>query len=305
MKNYLEKLEKVLSRYENVTILGHDNFDVDSVLAGIMLSNLLTFLGIKNKFAIQEEVKENETFSLIKEILGINIKKYQSTTENELRILFIEDHYCSKQKGKVVACLDHHPTSDKIVDSYEFYYYRDSCSTSFLVYELMLAAGYKLSTLEAKMLIVSMMVDTVSFRSEKTIEAEKQEAKMLADIFGFDYAEIEKKCLCITPIEKFSVERIAKNGLKFYNYKGHIVKSSYVQLDGLEKAEVDTWLQQILKYASAEKLAMWVFIIFDCKCNKTIEYRITSQKTEKIEYEGILSRGANIMPNIEKYFSKN
>ena len=47
---------------------------------------------------------------------------------------------------------------------------------------------------------------------------------------------------------------------------------------------------------------MWVFIIFECKNNITYEYRVTEKGLEKILSEGILSRGTNIMPKIEKLF---
>ena len=44
---YLENLKKVCDTDETITILGHDNIDVDSFLSGILLSNLLNYLKIK------------------------------------------------------------------------------------------------------------------------------------------------------------------------------------------------------------------------------------------------------------------
>ena len=47
---------------------------------------------------------------------------------------------------------------------------------------------------------------------------------------------------------------------------------------------------------------MKVFIIFEMKTNKTIEYRITLENVTITEHKGILSRGKDIMPKIEEIF---
>ena len=51
-----------------------------------------------------------------------------------------------------------------------------------------------------------------------------------------------------------------------------------------------------------EKLKMQVFIIFAIKDNKTYEYCVTKNSVNEIIHEGILSRGKDIMPEIEKSF---
>lgn len=302
MTNF-EKLQKVLKNYEKVTIIGHDNIDVDAFISGVLLSNLLNFLKIENEFLILEEVKEDETYHIIKEMFGIDMKKYYSEHEDESRNLFLEDHYSTVHAGKVIACLDHHLTEDGIVNDYSFYYSRISCSTSYMVYELMIEAGYKISKEEAKMILISMMIDTVSFRSRKTIESEVFKAKELAEQYDLNFEELEKYCLCLTPIDTFSVEQIINNGYKYYNYYGKKVKSSYIQVYGNpEKSKIIDWIYNILGRLKSEKLYMWVFIVFECKNNITYEYRVTEKGVEKILSEGILSRGTNIMPKIEKLF---
>ena len=60
-----------------ITILGHDNIDVDSVVSGILMSKLLDFLKIENQFAILEEVKRNETYEILEELLGIDMKQWE------------------------------------------------------------------------------------------------------------------------------------------------------------------------------------------------------------------------------------
>lgn len=301
---YLENLKKALNTDETITILGHDNIDVDAFLSGILLSNLFNYLEIKNKFIILEEVKEGETYQIIKELFGIDMKEYYSEKEDSSRKLFLQDHYETIHEGKVIACIDHHPTSQKI--EYPFYYSRLSCSTSYMVYELMKEAGYEISAKEAKMILVSMMIDTVSFRSAKTVEYETYIAKQIAEEHELDYEEIEKYCLCLTPIEEMSYEEIVNNGFKYYNYNGNKVKSSYVQLySKLPQKILNILIDTIKELVEEENLQMWVFILFDCKENKTYEYRVKAraEECEVHKYGGILSRGTNIMPKIEKLFN--
>lgn len=300
---YLENLKKACDTDETITILGHDNIDVDSFLSGILLSNLLNYLKIKNEFIILEEVKEDETYRIVKELLGIDMKEYYSGKEDSSRKLFLQDHYETIHEGKVVACIDHHPTSRKI--EYPFYYSRRSCSTSYMVYEIMKEAGYEISDEEAKMILVSMMIDTVSFRSAKTVEYETNIAYQIAEEYKLNYDEIEKYCLCLTPIEEMSYEEIVNNGFKYYNYNGNKVKSSYVQLySKLPQRILYILIDIIKKLMEEENLQMWVFILFDCKENKTYEYRVKAgtEECEMHKYAGILSRGTNIMPEIERLF---
>jgi len=46
-KQRIEQLKAILEEKE-ITILGHDNIDVDATLSGMLLSNLLNFLCIEN-----------------------------------------------------------------------------------------------------------------------------------------------------------------------------------------------------------------------------------------------------------------
>ena len=301
---YLENLKKALNTGETITILGHDNIDVDAFLSGILLSNLLNYLRIKNEFIILEEVKEDETYRIVKELFGIDMKEYFSGKEDSSRKLFLEDHYKTVHAGKVFACIDHHPTCEKI--EYPFYYSKLSCATSYMVYELMKEAGYEISAEEAKMILVSMMIDTVSFRSAKTVEYETNIAYQIAEEYGLIYEELEKYCLCLTPIEEMSYEEIVNNGFKYYNYNGNKVKSSYVQLySRLPQRILGILIDTIKELMEKENLQMWVFILFDCKENKTYEYRVKAgtEECEMHKYGGILSRGTNIMPKIEKLFN--
>ena len=287
---------------KNITIISHDVYDVDSIMSGILLSNLLKFLNIDNQFVILQKIKEDDTFTMIKELFDISLYVFFDI-EDKFRNLFLVDHYETKHLGNVIACIDHHPTTTKI--EYPYYYCRHSCSTSYLIYELMQEFGYEIDIEEAKMIIFSMMTDTVVFRSEKTVKSEIIVAKNLAKKYNIDYSFLEKYSLCITDINNMSLDEIVHYGLKEYLFNDKSVKSSYVQLWDLpNRKEIKIWLDTIGNLVEKENLAMWVFIIYDLKYNDTYEYHILKNNEYKyiLTLDKILSRGTNIMPRIEKIF---
>ena len=286
---------------KEITILGHDNIDVDATLSGILLSKLLRFLGISSEFCILEKVKENETYQIIREAIGINMKAWQKEGEKADRNLFLVDHYETLHKGKVVACLDHHPTNQK--KEYPFYYIRKSSATAYLIYEMMKEANYPLTKEEAMMIVVAMMIDTTAFRSTKTVANEVEQAKEIAKKYQLDYASLEKYCLCLTPIQKMTTEEIISNGQKWYSYQGKKVGSSYLQLEELPKEEeLKGWLTALVEKRKETESDMLVFLIFESNHNKTYEYQIMEDCIKEIIQRNILSRGQNIMPLVERRY---
>ena len=191
---------------KKVTILGHDNIDVDATLSGILMSRLLDFLGIENEFCILEKVKENDTYEIIREMFGMDMRKWEKVGEDKKRNLLLLDHYETIHAGNVIACIDHHPNNAG--KKYHFMYTRNACAAAFLIYEIMLEVGYPIGEEEAKMIIVSMLVDTTAFRSSKTIKEEADQAKVLATEFHLDYGVLEKYCLCLTPITSLPLMRL-------------------------------------------------------------------------------------------------
>lgn len=311
MTNGIDSLERAKEKAEmlvttlkgkKVTIIGHDNIDVDAALSGILLSKLLDFLQIENEFCILEEVKEDDTYEIVKDLIGIDLKEYQGK-EEEHRNLFLVDHYETIHNGNVLGIIDHHPTKQQ--KNYNFMYVRNSCATAYMIYEIMKAMNFPISKKEAKMILVAMMVDTISFRSSKTIKEEVEQAKVLAKQYELDYDYWEKQGLCLTPIDKFDTQQIISNGQKWYNYAGNKVGSAYLQLYGMpNKEQIQEWLYNLKIKLKEIGSDMLVLVIFETKSSKTYEYQIMNDCIKEIVSEGILSRGKNIMPLIEERYLK-
>ena len=307
MLQRLNLLKQSLANKAEVSIIGHDNIDVDAFLSGVLLSRLLKFLNVNANFIILQPIKKNDTYEIISDLTDINMYSYEENSEDESRNLFLVDHYETTHKGKIVGCIDHHPTEKE--NTYVFSYVRNSSASAYLVYELMKVANYPITAEEAKLIIISMMVDTTAFRSSKTILEEVEAAKLLAKEFNLDYKYLEKYCLCLTPIEKMNVDQITSNGQKQYDYNGHKVQSAYLQLYGIpDEVTMNKWLDYLNNKVADEttNIEMIVFIIFDTKSNITYEYQVMQYCIKKIIHNGILSRGKDIMPKIERrYCNKN
>jgi len=285
-----------------ITCIGHDKIDVDSFFSGFLLSKLLCYLGIRSEFIILDSVQLDDTYHVIKNVTGIDIRSFASTEEKKSRNLFLVDHYETKHAGTVIGCIDHHPTLQENV--YPFSYVKNSCAATYIVYELMKEANYPLTAKEITYVVLAMLVDTVAFQSTKTVPEEVIIAQKLAKLFHLDYNYLKRMSLCLTPIETMNIAEITSNGQKNYNYNGHKVISSYVQLYGTPCEEtIQNWIHHIKETVITNNLDLAVFIIFDTENSKTYEYQISRNLCDRIVHNIILSRGKNIMPKIESKFS--
>lgn len=299
-KFYLKQLLEILNQKE-ITILAHDNIDIDAALSGILLSRLLDFLGIKNTFKILEHVKTDETYTVLKELIKIDLKDFESISdgENESATLFLVDHYKTTHLGNVIGNIDHHPTIQHL--NVSFSYTKNSSATAYLVYELMQEAKYPITKQDALMIVTAMMADTVCFKSSKALPKEIEIAKQIADSFNLDWSQIEKYALCPTSIEKMTLNEIVTNGYKEYEFSGFKVASAYVQLAKLNDTSIiEKWLQELTFNINFNTLKMYIFLVFDIENKKTYEYQITRECVKEIIHYAIISRGKDVMPRIEK-----
>lgn len=295
MFNYLKGKE--------VTILGHDNIDVDSCISGILLSKLFTFLGIKNKFIILDKKIDKDTYNCLLK-LGYDLNKFQSNSISES--VFLVDHHITTHSNNVVGCIDHHPTIQEL-DNYKFYINYKSSSCAKLIYDLMESSNYPLTKEDALLTIHSIFFDTCSLTSTKLILSDKNWAIRKIKEFGFDYDEVETDGFCLTDLGD-NINTLSKNGMKEYCYKNQIVKSSYIQVNynisDIRENKINpiiTYLSNIVKNTN---IYLWVFLIVDFKNMKTYEYQIYEHKTIEKIHNGILSRGIDIMPKIEQEIYK-
>ena len=280
-------------KYKNkeITILSHDNPDVDSIISGFLMEKLLRSKGYKANYIIPDKIIDEESSALCLKY-GIDPKNYQGIVPKN-PTLFLVDHYKTTIDGKVIGIIDHHPTIEDI--ECETYINKPSSSTAMIIYCL----DPSLFGIEdIKKVIIANFVDTNCFTSTKAIQTDKEWTLSICQDNGLDYEQLYKDGLCLTDISNLSKASI--HGEKSYNYSGNKIKSSYIQVNNIDdntlKKIVDILRQRLID----EGLNMWVFIIHDMKQLKSNAYLITKDTCEVINYNTITSRGTTIMPFIEK-----
>ena len=152
--------------------------------------------------------------------------------------------------------------------------------------------------------ILAAMLDTASFNSTKAKQEDKIWVMNKCDELNLNYEKLHKIGLYLTPLIDLDVCSV--NGLKKYNYNGHMVESSYVQIDNDDKnnSKIEKIIETLKGYVKIHKLDMFVFIVHNMIDLKTTTYKITLDNIEVTKYDKYTSRGNDIMPSIEKQFIK-
>lgn len=300
ISNNLKKLND-LKKYEIVSIIPHDNVDVDAILSSILFSKLLDFLRVSNEIIVFDKKISKDTLYVL-DLFGIDITRYMVDKELERRNLFLIDHYKSIHSGHIVGCIDHHPNSEVL--DYIIYDNRKTCATACTIYRYMLEVGMPVDSTMVEMLAYAMLVDTSGFLSNKTVKEETLGLLKLLEEYGLDYGKIRDISCLYTDIYNMSINEITYNGLKTYNFKRGKINASYSQLKGCIDEEMkNNILINIRDIVISERLLLWIFIVYALEEEKTYVYIVFHKFMVSIVYKGILSRGNDIMPIFEKMYN--
>ena len=297
--NYLNNILQIC-KDNSITIMPHDSADVDSIISSILLSRLFNFFNITNNICILDRNIGKDTKNILAD-LGYDVKDFFVESEDKNRKLFLLDHYETCHSGEVIGIIDHHFTTSNIESI--FYLYKESSATAYIIYKLMEVANIPIDRNDIILLAYAMLVDTSCFKSPKTIESEKDELRILCLKNNLNFEKIKESSLALTDIMRMSVHEIIQNGLKKYTFSGKNIQSSYVQITGDLNIELlEKIFLNITKQLYQNNVYLWIFIVFDMEQEKTKVYYVTKDSIQTKIYDAILSRGKNIIPEVEEYF---
>lgn len=302
MNSNLEKI-MALSKDTIISILPHDNPDVDAILSSVLLSKLLDFLGYENKIAILDKKISQDTIYIC-DLAGVNPKDFMVSSLNKDSNIFIIDHYSCNYSNKIIGCIDHHPIEK--IPKYHIYEFRNSCSTANIIYSFMLEIGMPITKEIVMLLGYAMLVDTSGFTSNKTVKEQAEKLPSLLKSFGLDYDNMRKESFLYTDIYNMEMHDIINNGAKVYTYSKGIVKSSYLQLENVidKKTILDILLEIKNELETSNLFDLWIYIIYSIENKETICYYLKpNQVIIQKKFNCILSRGNDIMPSIERIYN--
>lgn len=285
---------------EDIIIIGHQNPDVDSIVSGIVLSKYLKYRGFNCSYIIPDNFIDKESSQILSNF-GIECEIYQNHIPENSQLILI-DHHETIYNGDILAIIDHHPTIKKI--DCPIYINKKSSSTSKLIYDIIQDEDASFLTKDIiELIIVAMLVDTCSFKSSKTNPEDISWTKNICNKLDLDFEKLKEVGYCLTDLQNPIISSI--NGFKQFIYCDTLVKTSYIQCNSFDFDKINDNIEILKNKVKEEKdIFMWVFLVLDIKNEKTLEYRIYSNKVDLLEHDFLASRGSNIMPEIELLINK-
>lgn len=281
---------------ENISIIGHDNPDIDSILSGILLEKLLVYLGVNANFTILDNYIDETIISILKKF-NIDVSKYMCSTLQSSVILV--DHHKTKHIASVVGIIDHHPTIQNI--SCNLYLNEPSPSTTLHIYNLMVKHNYPISKKIIELVVLGAYTDTCSLKSSKVLDKDRQFIHTLINKYDLNANVLYEEGLLLRDLKTMKFEHIFKNALKDYTFGDVNIKSSYLRLGNI--SEINFIISDLIAAAKKEikytPIKKWVFVIVALKEEKTLEITVSEEFIERQIYNNILSRGKDIIPKIE------
>lgn len=282
-----------------IIILGHKNPDVDSIISGYLLSSYLRYKKFDVSYVIPDEEIDEETLEILN-ICSVDTKVFSCGVSKSSKLILV-DHHETKFKNEVIAVIDHHPTIKQF--NYPVYINKLASSTTKHIYDIVSNECPEYITRRfVELVVIGMAVDTCSFRSSKSKPGDKEWVIEMCEKYDLNVENIMKIGDCIT--DTSDIYKASIHGYKGYNYFGKSIGTSYIQVRDIDENTLNLILNVLKNKVTDNSLRMWIFIVVDMLNSTSKVYKISNNKIDTEEYDFIISRGSNIMPEVEKLMSK-
>ena len=282
--------EKIKEK-EPITIVGHENADLDSLLSAYFLSLLFSFKGISNKIKFRDSFREPELI-----YSGINYDVFETGVKKE-DVLFLVDHYIPCE-NEVVGCIDHHPGACVFPEKENFFEIRSS-SCAKIIFDLMLKEGMEETKDLVFKTIMSIYGDTLSLTLEsKVVPNDKIWIKQKIEEYGFSESDFVPAGLRLTDINKPCSEVLKNKYKTFFSSSGTKMATSIICMEYMpDSVFLSNLFTQISKNLHLSDTNSWILVILCLRERKSIVCDVFKNNNIKINYyDKIVSRGRDILP---------
>ena len=295
MSERTENLRQLLSAASGrIAVTGHDGADVDSVISCVLVQRLLARWNIPCRIALNAPDKQSRR---VLEKFGIDVQALEGETKPD-DCLILVDHHQSERAGKVVACIDHHPTDYPPDDPYV--QIEDSGACAVMVLRLMHEAGVDVTPEDERLAIAALYLDTIALRSAKITKEEAAWGEREARRLGLDEAWLVQEGMGLSDMS-LPAQTLAMLGKKRFQYGDRVVLSTYVQTDAMTDEKLDEILNLQREAMAREQADLWVFLVHDPRRGRSTQYNLTPDgRAERIAYDYLASRGKDVMPRVER-----
>ena len=298
MSERTEKLRSLLEKAAQETrivITGHDNPDVDSVASCVLMQRLLARMGIAAEIVLATRADGQSRRVMPR--FHVNPDGYTGQTQ-ESDALILVDHHQPLHKGRVIACIDHHPTD--FPPDYPYTQIDPSGACAVMALHLMEEAGVPVTDDDRALAVTALYLDTIALRSTKIPPQEAAWGRQQAAALGLDEGWLNAEGMRLRDMSA-PAEELAMLGKKTYDFGGSRVISTYVQTHGVGKEKLQEILSVIRAALIKESADLWVFLVHDPVDGCSTQYDVEPDGTvNEYQYGMLASRGKDVMPRVER-----
>ena len=297
--NQAERLREAAMRAAadggRVTIIGHDTPDVDSVASSVLMHALLTHWSIPSRIVLP--TCADAQVERVMPALGVHTDAMNGMLTEEDTLVLV-DHHQARHPGRVVSCVDHHPTD--YPPDYPYVQIEPCGACALLVLRLMKQAGMRITEDQLRLAVTAAYLDSVALRSEKIAAKEAAWARKQARALGMEEAWLIREGLGLRDMS-LPPEELAMTGRKEYDFGGRRVVSTYVQTDAMTQSLLNAILKALHAQLRLSGADLWVFLVHDPLAMRSTRYDVAPDgRVTVTEYGMLASRGKTVMPEVER-----
>ena len=278
-----------------ITILGHQNPDIDSIVSGLLVEYFINnYTSYQGEFVIPDGNLDKSTKTICQKY-NIPYQAHQKEMPKDSEALILVDHHEREIEGKkIVAIFDHHPTTKEITAP--IYINKKISSTT----TLLTKGNEEYFPKELiELAILAAYVDTASFNSTKARLEDKEWVETLTKKLGFNQVKLYETGLALTDLS--NLKEAAFECLKKYKIANKNVEVSAIQINDIDccQKELAKIKEIIIDYFIKNNLDVYILIIHDMNKMQSTAYKIFKDGIEIDQYDKYTSRGNVIIPKLE------
>ena len=282
-----------------LVITGHDRADVDSAAGCVLMQRLLAAWGIKSDIVLCEPDRQS---SRVMARFGVDVQALAGGTAPEDALILV-DHHQTAHAGRVIACIDHHPT--EAPPDFPYVQIGDSGACTVMVLHLMREAGVPVTPEDERLAVTALYLDTIALRSAKISPEEAAWGEAQARRLGLDEDWLRREGMGLMDM-RLPARELAMLGKKVYIFGAKRVLSTYVQTDAMTQEKLDAILDVLREEIVRERADLWVFLVHDPVRLRSTEFDLTQDgQVRTIPYDVLISRGRDVMPRVEHEMRKD
>lgn len=277
-----------------IVITGHDRADVDSVASCVLMQRLLAAWQIPAEIVLHEPDRQSRR---VMQRFGVDAAALAGETAESDGLILV-DHHQSAHPGRVIACVDHHPTD--YPPAYPYVQIEDCGACAVMALHLIQEAGVPVTAEDERLAITALYLDTIALKSAKISKEEAVWGEAEAGRLGLDEDWLRREGMGLRDMS-LPAQELAMLGKKRYAFGQRLVLSTYVQTDAMTEEKLGAILSVLHEALAREQADLWVYLVHDPVRLRSTEYDITPDGgVHRIAYDFLASRGKDVMPRVER-----